>query len=386
MSEPSTNTSFKICVRCLMDTTSKEVEFDETGTCNFCNEFERRNLEYLSETKASRKLKLQNFVNKVKVDGSGKKYDCVIGVSGGLDSSWALVCAVKSGLRPLAVHMDNGWNSELAQNNISNLVRKLDVDLYTHVIDWEEYRNLMEAFFKADVINIELLYDNAMLAVNFFQAKKYGVKNILAGTNQATEGMKMPSDWNWFNFDKKNIKAIAKSSGIKRFKTFPSIGITQFLYLRFISGVKWHSFLDYVDYVKSDAIKILQSEYGYKPYKHKHSESIFTRYYQGHILPSKFGVDKRKLHLSNLILSNQLLREEGLKELERPPYNKKNELEEDEAYFLKKMGWTTKNLEDYLKRPEVFHDCYSNEKKYWDTIMKIWHNLSPTLKTKIKNL
>ena len=194
-----------MCNRCVMDTTAADITFDENGVCNYCTEFLSRSGHILNKSPEQRKVELDAFVSKVKADGKGKKYDCIVGVSGGVDSSWVLVKAVELGLRPLAVHMDNGWNSELAQNNIANLIKYLNVDLYTHVIDWQEYRGLMQAFFDADVIDIELLYDNAMLSVNYQKASYYGLKYILSGSNQSYEGMAMPKNWNWLKFDKRNI-------------------------------------------------------------------------------------------------------------------------------------------------------------------------------------
>jgi len=204
------NFSSRQCRRCVMDATAQNITFDADGVCNFCSEFTNRHQEVIHEKPEHKREKLIQLIEKIKKKGNGKPYDCVIGVSGGVDSSWVLVRAVELGLRPLAVHMDNGWNSELAQNNISNLVNKLGVDLYTHVINWNEYKKLMQCFFDSDVVDVELLYDNAMLSVNWHQARKKNIKYILAGTNLATEGMPMPKNWNWFKYDKKNIKNIAR--------------------------------------------------------------------------------------------------------------------------------------------------------------------------------
>jgi len=272
--------------------------------------------------------------------------------------------------------MDNGWDSELAANNIKNLVERLGVDLYTHVIDWDEYRDLMQAFFDADVIDIELLYDNAMLAVNYQQANKYGIKYILAGTNTSTEGMRMPENWNWYKFDKKNIFSIAKRNSVK-IRTFPSIGTLEYIYYEFVKKIKWLSFLDYLpNYNKFVALKILQEKYSYKPYPYKHYESVFTRFYQGFILPEKFNVDKRKLHLSTLIISGQITKEEALEQMNgKYAYSNDKDLEEDIEYFLKKMRWTRKDLEDYLKRPEKPHDIYGSEKKFKNFLKKIYSKI-----------
>ena len=344
-----------------MDTTAKNITFDVNGNCNFCSDF----LFTIENGHTNLSAKLDSFIAQVKKDGKNKQYDCIVGVSGGVDSSYALYLAKEYDLRVLAVHMDNGWNSELATNNIESLISNLNVDLYTHVVDWSEYKQLMQAFFDADVIDIELLYDNAMLAVNYNLAAKYGVKYILSGSNSSTEGIAMPSNWNWFKFDKKNIKAIAKTQNVK-IRTFPLIGTLNYLYFRLFKGIKWIPFLDYFDYQKKEAENFLVKNYQYKKYPYKHYESIFTRFYQGYLLPKKFGIDKRKLHLSSLIISGQLTREEGQKKLEEIPYNSQIEMEEDKTYFLKKMGWSNKQLDEYLLREENSHKEYGTEKSFWD--------------------
>lgn len=357
-----------ICKRCVMDTTAAGIHFDENGICNFCTEFLERSGELINETVDQKSEKLNQLVDQIKADGRGKPYDCIVGVSGGVDSSWTLVKVKQLGLRPLAVHMDNGWNSELAQNNIANLVRDLGVDLYTHVIDWDEYRELMQAFFDADVIDVELLYDNAMLAVNYRQAYKYQVKYILSGSNQATEGMRMPSNWNWNKFDKRNIKSIAKRNGGVKLNTFPSIGQWDVLFYVSIKGIQWVSFLDYLDYNKESVLQALESQYGYKRYPYKHYESIFTRFYQAVILPEKFNVDKRKLHLSNLIMTGQLSRSDAMNILEDLPYPDQNQEKVDREYFLKKMNWSTDDYQSYISRPEKSHLNYKNEEQTYKYI------------------
>jgi N-acetyl sugar amidotransferase len=363
---------YRMCSRCVMDTSAAGITFDEAGICSYCKAFVRQSSHILDKAPEDRRRDLEALVAEIKKVGRDKRYDCVMGVSGGVDSSWALVKAVELGLRPLAVHMDNGWNSELAQNNIANLVRGLGIDLYTHVIDWGEYRQLMQAFFDADVIDVELLYDNAMLAVNYQQAKLHGVRHILAGTNQSTEGMPMPANWNWFKFDKKNIRAIARQRGNVKLRTFPAIGTLDFIRYEFVSKARWISFLDYFDYNKAASMAELQDRFGYKPYPYKHYESVFTRFYQGYILPRKFGVDKRRLHLSSLIVTGQMPREIALQDLERIPYPSERDLEEDRRYFLKKLGWSEGQLEDYLSRPEVSHAVYGTEKPLWDACINIY--------------
>lgn len=359
---------YQVCTRCVMDTSAPDIVFDEAGVCGYCTEFiSQKSLRTSSTDSGYRDL--DYFVAEIKKASRRKAYDCVVGVSGGVDSSWVLVQAVKLGLRPLAVHMDNGWNSELAQHNIHNLITALGIDLITYVVDWTEYRRLMQAFFNADVVDVELLYDNAMLAVNYRQAMTNGLQYILAGTNVATEGMRMPPGWNWFKFDKRNIRAIGETQGVK-LSSFPSMGLAGLAYARMLRRVRWISFLDMVHYNKEAAIQALENDFGYKRYPYKHYESVFTRFYQGHILPVKFHIDKRRLHLSTLIADGQMTREEGERLLAGSPYPNAADLKADQAYFLKKMGWTPQDLADYLARPGVPHDRFSSERPLRDLIVR----------------
>ena len=363
--------SYQICSRCVMDTSVPDIVFDDNGVCNYCSDFLERAKKFLNSDPEVKKAELDELVKRIKSHGRGKRYDCVVGVSGGVDSSWALVKVIELGLRPLAVHMDNGWNSELAQNNIANLVRGLGVDLYTHVINWEEYRALMQSFFDADVIDIEILYDNAMLAVNFQQAARFGVKFILSGVNTTSEGMRMPSSWNWIKWDKKNIISIAKQFGCPKIKTFPVIGTLDRMWHEIIRSRRWVAFLDYIEYNKFEAMRSLQLDHGYKPYPYKHYESIFTRFYQGFLLPKKFGVDKRRLHFSTLIAVGQLERSAAIKNIETIPYPSELDLENDKHYFLKKMNWNESQLTDYLSRPRVEHDFYPSERHKYEQLAQL---------------
>lgn len=369
------NRPYQVCTRCVMDTSAPTIEFDSAGICNFCRDFLERSSNIIFENEASRVKRRTALIKQIKREGKGKKYDCIMGISGGVDSAYAIHLALQEGLRPLVVHMDNNWNSELAANNIKNLVAGLGVDLYTHVINWPEYKALMQAFFDADVIDVELLYDNAMLAVNYQQARKFGVKYILAGTNASTEGMAMPEGWNWFKWDKRNIKALGMRNGVK-IKSFPSIGVFDYVIDRFLRRIKWISFLDFYDYQKETALTILEQKYRYKRYPYKHYESIFTRFYQGYILPEKFKVDKRRLHLSTLIASNQLDRDKALEMLEGLPYLNDSELKSDLEYFLKKMGWKMQVLDEYLSRPSKQHTNYPSDRGLWNGLARIYTRFS----------
>lgn len=369
-----------------MDTSAVDITFDSSGVCNYCTTFFQRNeLSFSSSDNSSFVYAsgLDQLLFQIKRKFRRKRYDCIIGISGGVDSSWTLVKALELGLRPLAVHMDNGWNSELAQSNISNLVTNLGVDLFTYVVDWDEYKSLMQAFFDADVIDIELLYDNAMLAVCYNQARKYGLKYILSGSNQATEGLTMPKSWNWYKRDVINIRSIYKTFQRKSIKFLPTHSTLNYFIDELLLGIHWISFLDYIPYNKALALNDLTANFDYKPYPYKHYESVFTRFYQGYILPQKFAIDKRLVHYSSLVLTDQISYSDALKVLDSSPYVDQQSLNSDIAYFLKKMDWSVDNLNSYLARPRVEHSDYPSELPFFNFFFRL---LSPNVKLFLKRI
>ena len=363
--------SIFMCKRCLMDSTAHEIEFTAHGTCNFCDDFMERAKSSIDLVDAEREANLDAFVELVKKQGAGKRYDAIIGLSGGLDSSWALIKALELGLRPLAVHMDNGWNDQLSQNNISNLVKRLGVDYHANVMPWKDYDQTVKAFLKADVVDVELLYDNAAFTTCYQAAARYGVKYILGGQNDATEGLRMSKHWNWNKFDKKNMVAISKIFGGGEARRLPLTGSLGFVYYEYIKGVKWISFLNYFKFNKPNVVKILVDEYDYQPYPYKHYESVLTRFYQGYILPNKFNIDKRKGHLSALVLTGILDRDEALELLSEIPYASAIELERDRSYVLDKLGMSSEELDDYIRRPRVEHDFYPSEVNFWRMLSRV---------------
>lgn len=358
-----------------MDTSTGDITFDSNGICNYCTVFVEK-IERDKEILANLQDHRDDFLDRVRADGRGKEYDCIVGLSGGVDSSYALYLSVENGLRPLAVHLDNGWNSELASHNIANLVDKLGVDLYTHVIDWDENRDMQRSFFKAHVVDIEILMDNAQAAVNYQQAKRYKLKNILSGTNTATEGIGYSKRFYQFKFDVRNIRSIHKKFGSIPIKTHPLISTVDWLFYEYVRGIRWINFLDYFDYNKSSAVETLTQEVDYKPYQYKHYESVFTRFYQGYILPKKFGFDKRRVHLSALIISGQMSRTEALSHFEKEPYHELNQLRIDREFVIKKLGFTSCEFDNYIKTPGVAHNNYNSEIWLINSLVKLKKTLN----------
>jgi N-acetyl sugar amidotransferase len=361
-----------------MDETATDWVRSSSG-CNYCDQF-ISNFPVLSSNHQLTDADVADNLERLKTrleknkKNRNEKYDCVIGLSGGLDSSYALYLAAEIGINPLVVHMDNGWNSELAQNNIEGLVNHFGFDFETHVIDWEEYRDLQKSFLSADVVDIEMLYDMAAVGVCFNTAKKYGIYSIVAGTNSATEGMRMPPTWSYRNkLDKTNLMDIVSKHGDNvNIKTFPLYSSFNQAVDLLIRKIDWISILDLVNYSKKEAEVSLIEKFGFKPYPFKHYESVFTRFYQGYLLPNKFGIDKRKSHLSTLIMTNQLNRDEALEILANSPYPDSDQLKNDINYFLKRMEWSEKDLDEYLKRPPQSHDSFASDKRVIDSLKFVY--------------
>ena len=261
-----------------MDTTIKVINFDENGICNYCKNYDYRvATEVYKEPERSRRLNI--LIDKIKKDGQKKKYDCIIGVSGGVDSTYVAYLVKKFGLRPLAIHLDNGWNSELAVQNIQNLLNKLSIDFYTHVIDWEEFKDLQKAFIKSSIENLEIPSDHAINALLFKTADEYGLKYIINGSNLATEGL-FSNTAGGLDIDYRLLKDIHKKFGTKKLKTYPSINILNLAYKIIVKKIKYIPILNYIDYNKEKVIELLEKEFGWKRYGGKHYESIFTRFFQ----------------------------------------------------------------------------------------------------------
>lgn len=354
---------YQMCSSCVMDTTDSLISFDENGVCDHCRNYHTQILPTWDTGKMGWK-KLQPIVERIRSEGRDKDFDCILGISGGIDSSY-LTYLVKEiiGLRPLVFHVDAGWNSRLAVNNIEKLVKKLNLNLFTVVIDWEEMRDLQLAFFKSGVPYIDIPQDHAFFATMYNFAEKHKIKHILTGANHSTECVRNPLEWVYYASDVTMIKDIHSKFGANPLKRFPLNNILNHkVYLRYVKGVKVVSPLNYFPYIKKDAIQLLSEKFDWEEYPQKHFESIFTKFYEGYWLPKKFGFDTRKVQFSSLILTGQMTRQEALEKLSTPPYDAKT-IKMDFEYIAKKLKITTDELQGYLDSPnKSFRDYRSQER------------------------
>lgn len=356
-SEHSSGT--QACRRCIMDTVSDpSITFDESGVCSHC-----RNHDRLLSSRVLRgpegKAVLEQLTRKIKKAGLSREYDCIIGVSGGVDSTYVAYLVKQMGLRPLAVHFDNGWDSELAVSNIEKVLRRLDIDLYTYVVDWEEFRDLQLSFLKASTPDGEIPTDHGIFALLWTQARRRGIKHVISGMNFATEAVNAP-DWSYGHSDWRYIKAVHRRFGSVPLKTYPHFSLLDLAWMNAVRGIRTVSILNYVDYVKADAMRVLQDELGWVYYGGKHYESVYTRFWQGYVLPRKFGIDKRYGHLSDLINAGQMTREQALLEIQNDPYPPAL-AEEDRRYVIKKLGLDEAQFEAFMKLPRrTFRDYPNN--------------------------
>lgn len=348
--------NYRQCSISVMDNIADpDITFDEKGICNYYYEYLEAEKKYVLKGEEGQK-KYEQIITQLKTDGKGKKYDCILGVSGGVDSTYLAYLAKEGGLRVLCVHFDNGWNSELAVKNIQNIVEKCGFDLYTYVIDWEEFKDIQLSYFKANVIDIEAVTDIAISHVVQKIAKDQKINTILSGDNVVTE-FTLPKAWTYKNTT--NLMAIQKIFGNNKLKKYPLIHpITRRVIARWnkLTIVKP---LNYISYNKSAVKTLISEKLGWVDYGGKHYESVFTRFYQGFILPEKFKVDKRKAHLSNLIFSGQLSKEIAFSELEGPTYPKEL-FNKDYEFVLKKLNFSQESFESYINSPMVSHQEFSS--------------------------
>lgn len=361
----------RVCVNCVMDTTDSVITFDENGVCDHCRDFER-NVKPNWHTDQRGRAELTAILDQVRVAGRGHDFDCILGLSGGLDSSYMLHLLVKEyGLRPLVFHVDGGWNSDLAVNNIQMLVEKLGLDLYTEVIDWEDMRDFQLAFFKSGMSMIDVPQDHAFIATLYKFANQYGVKYIMNGGNISTECVRNPLEWMYYGTDMWLINDIRKRFCTRALANYPFSSILfHKLYLRYVRRIQVVRPLNYMPYSKDLAIKTLQDEYGWRAYPQKHFESRFTKFYEGYWMPTRFGYDTRKVQFSSLILTGQMTRDEALERLSVPAYDP-DVIDDEFSYIAKKLGISVDELRHYHTMPLKSYKDYRNQEALFNLGAKV---------------
>jgi N-acetyl sugar amidotransferase len=370
---------YRICTRCIMDTSDPEITFDGDGVCSHCHEYERRVVEAVFPPLLGHQM-LAAKVEQIKREGRRRPYDCILGLSGGVDSTYVAYLTKQLGLRPLALHLDNGWDSDIAVRNIHNIVRKLDIDLETHVLDWEEFRSLQVAFLRASTPDSEIPTDHAIVASLFEAAARHRVRWIMNGANVVTELM-VPPTWSHGHYDWGYIQAVNDRFGTQPLRSFPHFGVLRQHYWQQLRRIQDLFILNYVEYDKPRAMEILKRELDWKPYGAKHYENVYTKFYQGYILPQKFGFDKRRPHLSCLILDGKISREEALAEMEHPAIDAE-ELRRDRVFAAKKLGLTEAEFDEIMELPrKTFWDYPSYERDLYDTrryrlAQRAWRSLA----------
>lgn len=363
---------YRRCARCLLDTVGPhDITFDADGVCNYCHEYDAAGVRWAQAVEGGAE-RLRRAVAGIKAAGVGRRYDCILGLSGGMDSSYIAHLAMVHGLRPLIVHLDNSWDAELAVKNIESIIQRTGFDYYNHVVEWEEFKDMQMAYLRASVIDIEVVSDQAIFAILHIVADRLGVRHILFGDNPQSERV-MPRGWNYRKNDLANMKAIHRRFGTRRLRSYPLMGLYDLDWYRKIAGINYVSLLHHAPAGAGEMVATLGTEFGWRDYRWKHCESVFTRFYQGYILPKKFGVDKRKAHLSDLVLSGQITRDEAIARLEEPYYTDE-ELREDYDFVIRKFGLTAAGFEELMSLPPVPHESFPQDAVgfVWRMKLRAW--------------
>lgn len=360
---PAVN-AFRVCSNCVMDTSDSRITFDDKGVCDHCRTFLRKVLpNWHTDERGERELRA--MVADIKAAGRGKDFDCIIGMSGGIDSSYLTYVATQFGLRPLVFHVDAGWNSQEAVNNIEKLVDALGLDLYTEVIDWQEMQDLQLAYFKSGVPHIDTPQDHAFFATMYKFAQQHGIKYILTGANYSTECIRNPIEWMYYQSDSIQLRDIHRRFGTRPLVNFPITSILRHkVWLPYVKGIRVVRPLNLVPYHKASAMKLLVEKFGWQPYPQKHFESRFTRFYEGFWLPRKFGFDTRKVQFSSLIVTGQMTRDEALEKLKTPALDDATVRQEFE-YVANKLNITTEELQGYFDAPNKTYRDYRSQEAFY---------------------
>ena len=353
--------AYQICTHCIMDTSDSTISFDERGWCDYCRNFET-NLKPNWHPGEQGTREIMPLIDKIKREGAGKPHDCLIGISGGLDSSYVTyVAKEKFGLRPLMFHCDAGWNSDLGVSNIQKVIEGLNLDLVTEVVNWEEMKDLQRAFFKSQVPFVDTPQDLALFSAIYNFAAKNDFKYVITGGNNSTECVRECLEWTYFSTDMRHVRDIHRKFGTRPLKTFPTCDILKYkTWYRWGKGIRVIKLLDSVPYIKKDAIRELNEKFGWQPYPQKHYESRFTRFFESYWTPKKHGYDKRRAYLSSEVLTGQLTREEALDRISRPELDEET-MQREFEYVAKKLGWTVAEFEEIFRgENKTFRDYANN--------------------------
>lgn len=365
----TTNSKPQVCTRCVMDTSDPAISFDAEGVCNHCRSYEEeRRKTWFPDAEGARRLAA--LVEQIKSEGAGKPYDSILGLSGGVDSSYLALKVKEWGLRPLVVHVDAGWNAELAVANIERIVKHCGFDLHTHVVDWDDMRELQLSYLRAAVANQDVPQDHIFFATLYHFATKNGIRYVLHGGNFATESV-FPRSWQASAMDRTNLLAIHRRFGRKPLRSYATIGfLSYFLWYPFVKRMRTVRPLNYLPYGKTRAIEELTATVGWRSYARKHGESLFTKFFQNHYLPVKFGYDKRKPHLSSLILAGEMTRDEAMAKLAEPLYDP-DELETDIAFLCKKLRISRPEFEELMAAPIHHYTDFPNHDRAYRVLKRV---------------
>lgn len=372
---------YQRCTRCVMDTTDSKITFDENGVCDHCRNFDKNIAPYWKPNE-NRYDELEELAEKIRKAGKNSDYDCILGLSGGADSSYlAYIAKEVMHLRPLALVVDTGWNLNVAVENIEKIVKGLELDMYTEVVNWKEMADLQLAFFKSGISSQDFPQDHAIFAGLYNYAVKHNIKYVLTGSNSATEFIRPPVEWLYMN-DLRMAKDIHKKFGTRKLKTYPMCGMLKYkIYYRYFKGMRRAYPLDYVVYNKPEAEELLHEKYGWTKYENKHYENVFTRFFEGYYLPHKFGFDTRKNVASNEILAGTLTREQALERLSKPAYDP-DQMMQDKAYVAKKLGISVEEFDAIIEGSKHTPADYKNS--MW--MIKLGVKISKLLGMENRNL
>lgn len=367
-----TKAKYQQCTRCVMDTSDTDIRFDANGNCNHCTEYLEKTIHRTYRGEENDKT-FNTLINRIKKDGKNKPYDCVVGVSGGADSTYTAYLCKKAGLRVLCVHMDNGWNTEISEKNIQNLIEKHGMDYRRYILDWENFRDLQLAFLKASVPEIETPTDIAILGVLHQIASEYGIRYVISGGNFATEGI-LPKSWQYNAKDTRYIRAIHHKYGKTDKIKIPLFSFFEELYYKFIKKIRIIYILNLVDYNKEKAMQHLTENLDWQYYGGKHHESLYTGFVQSYILPVKFNIDYRKATLSTLICKGEISREQALEDLKLPSFNPEK-VAIEKALICEKLEITEDTFDKIMAEPAKSYRNYPNSKKSLECLYSIYRKL-----------